>query len=85
MEEISKVPGWLRGRRYKLVDGADLVERRLGPPIEGWNHLVIHDWERGDYRDLPEFIAAIQTPWSEKIMGSVKGVVLRQFELHKNF
>lgn len=83
MDDISKVPGWLRGRRFKLVDGIDLVDRK-GPPIEGWNYLVMHDWESGGYKETKEFIAALQTPWSQKVIGSVKGV-MRQFELYRNF
>ncbi|KAF9450666.1 hypothetical protein P691DRAFT_797920 [Macrolepiota fuliginosa MF-IS2] len=83
--DISKTPGWLRARRYKLIDGANRVERGLAPPIEGWNYLTMHDFERGDYRKLPEFIAALETPWSKKTLETLKGVVLREFELHKNF
>jgi hypothetical protein len=82
--EISKVPGWLRGRRYKIVDGADLVERK-GPQISGWNYLVMHDWDNGDYKEAREFITAIETKWSQKIIGSVKGVQMRHFELYKDF
>lgn len=84
MGDISRVPGWLRGRRYKLVDGVDLVEGK-GPEIPGWNYLVTHDWEDGNYTQTQEFIAALQTPWSKKIISGVKGASLRRFELHKNF
>jgi hypothetical protein len=82
--EISKVPGWLRGRRYKLVDGVELAEGK-GPQISGWNYLVMHEWDSGDYTQAREFITASETKWSQKIIGSAKGIQMRQFELHKDF
>jgi hypothetical protein len=82
--DISNVPGWLRGRRYKLVDAVDLVERK-GPEASGWNYLVMHDWDNANYKDAAEFISATQTKWSQKIITSVNGLQMRHFELHKNF
>lgn len=84
MNDISNTPGWLRGRRYKLLEAADLVERK-GPPFEGWNYIAIHDYEKSGYTESTEFISALQTPWTKRVMSYAKGAVLRQFELYRNF
>ncbi|KAF9447371.1 hypothetical protein P691DRAFT_706926 [Macrolepiota fuliginosa MF-IS2] len=82
MGDISKTPGWLRGRRYKLVSGTDLVERKLGPPIEGWNYLMLHDYDKRGYRSPLE---SPTTPLAKKVIGALKGIATREFELHRSF
>jgi hypothetical protein len=84
MEKIGKVPGWLRGRRYKLVDGLDLGGGK-GPSLDGWDYLVMHEWENDDYGEAQEFTSSIQTPWAARVFKEVKGFSLRKFELYKNF
>jgi hypothetical protein len=81
--EIAKGPGWLRARRYRLTEGVDLSGR--GPPIEGWDYLVMHEWEKAGCTETQEFATAIQTPWATKILGGANAFSLRQFELYKNF
>jgi hypothetical protein len=85
---LSKVPGWLRGRRYKLVES---VYRGINTKQTGKDktpnadYLAIHELERDGFMDLPEFKAATQTPWREKVMKTVIGRELRVFEKYKVF
>lgn len=81
--EIAKVPGWLRARRYRLVDGVDLAGK--GPPMEGFEYMVLHEWDRDGYVEAPEFVAAGKTPWSAKVIGGANACIFRKFVLHKNF
>lgn len=83
---LSKTPGWLRSRRYKLVDHAELSgkggDRALKPPM---TYLAVHDWDRGDFREAPEFKTATSTPWVEEIVKNVVDRERRLFTIHKAF
>ncbi|KXN85717.1 hypothetical protein AN958_10900 [Leucoagaricus sp. SymC.cos] len=81
--DIAKVPGWLRARRYKLVDGTDIAGK--GPSMEGFDYLVLHEWDRDGYLKAPEFIEACKTPWSVKVIGGANACIFREFILYKNF
>jgi len=84
---LSKIPGWLCGRRYKLVEsvsrGVKLEpEEDVKPQAE---YLAIHELEMHGFMGLPEFNAAIQTPWRERVMKTVTYTELRLFERYKVF
>lgn len=87
MVMLSKIPGWLCGRRYKLVES---VSRGIKvEPAEDEKpqaeYLAIHELEITGFMGLPEFNAAIQTPWRELVMKTVTYSQLRLFERHKVF
>lgn len=56
---LSKVPGWLRTRRY--VTGAQ--EKKVGPT----EYLALHEYLPENGLDGPEFKAATSTPWNAVI------------------
>ena len=85
---LSKVPGWLRTRRFILVDrsvtgtlpGATEPDR---PPPK---FLALHDYASPDGpRDSPEFRAAISTPWRIKVHAYKTGDERRTFKVYKTF
>jgi hypothetical protein len=84
---LSKVPGWLRGRRYKFLSQTELAGKAtqsnaaVPPP-----YVAIHEFDRPDFMALPEYQSALNTPWRNRVMSEI---VLRRevrvFELHRNF
>ena len=78
---LAKVPAFLRVRRYKLVDSAQLAGPVPEAPVH--NYLTLYDTDRDDYNEQPAFKEAIETPWTVKILGAVESFELRRFGLHK--
>ncbi len=78
---LSKVTGFVRVRRYKLVDSAQLAGPALEEPAP--NYLTLYDTDRDDYHEQEAFKDAVKTPWTVKILGAVEAFVLRRFALHK--
>ena len=85
---LSKVPGWLRGRRYKCLSqnerGGKADKSNAVPAI---SYLAIHDFDRNDFGELKEYKTAVSTSWRGRIMTEI---VLRReirhvFELYKDF
>lgn len=62
IEMLSKVPGWLRTRRYvtSSVDSRSAVE-----------YLALHEYSPENGIGGPEFKAAISTEWAEEVMTKV--------------
>ncbi|SMR45563.1 unnamed protein product [Zymoseptoria tritici ST99CH_3D1] len=78
---VSKVPGWLRTRRFRLVVGG-----LNGLPAEGEVEcLAVHDFSHLDAIDGPEMKAAMSTAWREKVMAKVHSKELRKWEHHLTF
>jgi pimeloyl-ACP methyl ester carboxylesterase len=74
---LSKVPGWLRTRRYVTspIQGADYVE-----------YLALHEYAPKNGLGGEEFQAATSTPWAKEIMTSVvKEKIRRVYELYYTF
>ncbi|TKA83563.1 hypothetical protein B0A55_00509 [Friedmanniomyces simplex] len=64
---LSKVPGWLRTRRFKLKVGG-----LMGMPEQGQvEYLAVHDYEKQNGLGGPEHEAARSTPWRNSIMQKV--------------
>ncbi|KXN91494.1 hypothetical protein AN958_00756, partial [Leucoagaricus sp. SymC.cos] len=80
--DVATVPMWLRTRRYRMVDGADIVGK--GPSLEGFDYLVLHEWNQDGYLETPEFIRLSNTAWTLKIVGNARGLMARPFVLHKH-
>jgi pimeloyl-ACP methyl ester carboxylesterase len=62
IEMLSKVPGWLRTRRYvtSSVDSRSAVE-----------YLALHEYSPNNGLNGPEFKAATTTEWASKVMSTV--------------
>lgn len=84
---LSRIPGWLCGKRYKLVEsvsrGVKIEPSEDGMPYA--EYLAIHELESRGFMGLPEFNAAIQTPWRERVMKTVSYRELRLFERRQVF
>ena len=70
---LLAVPGWRRSRRYVLASG------------DGPKYLSLHEIDSHASFDLPEYKAAISTPWRNRIVESAIGREKRVFDLHKSF
>lgn len=82
MPDLSKVPGWYRGRRYKLISGVELAKQVNEKPLH--NYLAIHEWSHDTYMDTPEFAATLTTPWSTRMLKEVTEVYARRFVIYKD-
>jgi hypothetical protein len=70
---LLAVPGWRRIRRYRLAAGT-------AP-----EYLALHDVASTAVFDDPAYLAAVSTPWRNRIMESSTGVERRVFRLYKAF
>ncbi|KAH0579234.1 hypothetical protein H2248_003385 [Termitomyces sp. 'cryptogamus'] len=70
---LSRIPGWLCGRWYKLLESVSRgVKIEPSEDEELFNdYLAIHELESQGFMGLPEFNAAIKTPWRERVLKSV--------------
>ncbi|KAG6840386.1 hypothetical protein C0991_007047 [Blastosporella zonata] len=82
---LSKVAGWLCGKRYRLVESVSRgVKIEPAEDEKPYNdYLAIHELESHGFMGLPEFNAAIKTPWRERVMKSVTFSELRLYERYK--
>ncbi|KAF8665086.1 hypothetical protein AX16_000554 [Volvariella volvacea WC 439] len=91
VESVAKVPGWVRGRRYELVDSVDLGQNTVGPERVGGKKespvpvkfLSIHEFDQPGYAESEEMKAV--TVRAEKLRGFVKDYEVRSFELYRDF
>ncbi|KAI7213677.1 alpha/beta hydrolase [Hortaea werneckii] len=78
---LSKIPGWLRTRRFEMVVGG----LKGMPPTGQVECLAIHDYAEQNGIDGPEHKAAQDTPWRAKIMEKVSDKERRQWKHHLRF
>ncbi|KAJ7091341.1 hypothetical protein B0H15DRAFT_229218 [Mycena belliarum] len=82
MDLLSKVPGWKRGRRYRLVD----FDQRGGlseAPV--CKHLTLHEFDNKDFMATPEFKRATSTEWQARVLAKFVRKEVRLFELYRDF
>ncbi|KAJ3576655.1 hypothetical protein NP233_g297 [Leucocoprinus birnbaumii] len=79
MGDVARVPGFIRGRRYKLHASDSL---RPGPGPFAYNHVIVFEWEDDKYWDY--IINAKSSPRTEKMIKDSEGVETRRFELVQN-
>lgn len=81
MPMLLRMPGWMRGRRYKLQERyrAILGEYQLedNPNTE---YTMIHELEVEGLAELPSYWEIVRTPWRDRVMGSTVKRELRLFE-----
>ncbi|KZV74891.1 hypothetical protein PENSPDRAFT_662118 [Peniophora sp. CONT] len=83
---LSRIPGWLRSRRFVLVEGSVFgtdtgVHKRTSPPAK---YLAIHEYETSDAsgkKETQEHKNAMGTEWMAKIEKTVIAKSKREFEL----
>ena len=78
---ISKAPGWIRTRRFKmLVGGINGM-----PPAGQVEHLAVHDFKQPPDLKGAEFAAAMSTPWRNQIASKIHWRDLRTWSHHLTF
>ncbi|KAJ3813608.1 hypothetical protein EV368DRAFT_82663 [Lentinula lateritia] len=80
---ISKIPGWLRSRRYILSNSA--IRGSIDAEVTVCKYLVIHDFSDGGYMDTSEMKAAASTPWVNEVLKSIVRREARHFTLLKEY
>ncbi|MCJ1247897.1 hypothetical protein MMC30_005112 [Trapelia coarctata] len=79
VEMLSKVPGWLRTRRFVTSSIEDKLDEQL-------EYLALHEYAPDNGLGGPEFKAAISTPWNEVIWSKVVSEKRRRtWELYYTF
>nr|POF26262.1 3-oxoadipate enol-lactonase 1 [Quercus suber] len=81
VEMVSKVPGWLRTRRFKMVVGG----LKGMPPYGQVECLAVHDFEAKNGLEGPKHRAAQDTPWVVEIMKKVLSKERRVWAHHLQF
>ncbi|KAG6857058.1 hypothetical protein H0H87_010023 [Tephrocybe sp. NHM501043] len=83
---MSKVPGFIRARRFKLVSSIELAGKAdPASPAVAFPYVTLYDWESAAYVNEPAFKEAISTPWTVNVFSEVADSELRLFGLHKRF
>ncbi|KAK2784522.1 hypothetical protein FQN52_008943 [Onygenales sp. PD_12] len=75
---LSKVPGWLRTRRFVTSSIDD--NNKAGGGIE---YLSLHEYSTREAPNSPEIAAANSTPWREKVMANI--VASRTRRVYEHF
>jgi hypothetical protein len=82
---LSKVPGFLRARRFKLVDHVELGgkadKNSIKPPAK---YLTLYDFDRNTFFDTQEMKDVASSPWAQR-MQVLLNAESRLFALHKGF
>lgn len=65
---LSKVPGFLRARRFRLVNHAELSTNvdwdSIKPPAK---YITLYDWDRDTFIETQEFKNVMLTQWAQRI------------------
>lgn len=78
---LSKIPGWLRTRRFRMLVGG-----MKGMPPQGQVEcLAIHDFEEQNGLNGPEHQAATNTPWRNETIEKVVSREKREWAHHLTF
>ncbi|KAG6853300.1 hypothetical protein C0991_005355 [Blastosporella zonata] len=84
---MSKVPGFIRARRYKLVSSVELAGKAdPASPAVAFPYVTLYEWESAAYADEPAFKEAVSTRWSVKLLNDQDiPSEMRLFGLYKSF
>ncbi|KAG6886142.1 hypothetical protein C0992_004601 [Termitomyces sp. T32_za158] len=83
---LSKVPGFIRSRRYKLVSDVELAGKAdPTSPIISFPKLTLYDLENASFLNEPAYREAISMPWALKMMPQAATSEIRSFSLYKGF
>ncbi|KAJ7472048.1 hypothetical protein FB451DRAFT_1251762 [Mycena latifolia] len=79
---VSQIPGWKRGRRYKLVGYQNIPGQFMADqPVS--KYLAIHELDNNDFEQSAEIKHARGTEWARRVMQNAIRREVRAFELHK--
>ncbi|TKA31767.1 hypothetical protein B0A50_01845 [Salinomyces thailandicus] len=78
---LSKIPGWLRTRRFEMVVGG----LKGMPPSGQIECLAVHDFAAQNGLNGPEHQAAQSTPWRTSVMNKIVSKDRRQWTHHLRF
>lgn len=81
---LSKCRGYIRTRRYQLVDTTilDEFERRSADPVRPGSWLALHEFE-GEHFDMGAISATDETEWTSKVLQGVAGVEAGFYRLRR--
>ena len=84
---FSKVPGWVRTRRFVFEEGAASGTDESLRPTGGrpQRFVALHEWERKEAVGSEEHKAAVSTPWTVKFKGIATRFEPRLFKLWKSW
>lgn len=80
-EMISRVPGWLRTRRFRMVVGG----LQGMPPAGQVECLVVHDFGAKNGLDGAEYKAAFDTPWRKQVVDKTVSHETRRWKHYLTF
>lgn len=80
MGDVAKIPGFIRGRRYKLLEANSTL---LEPEPFPFNHLIVFEWQDDKYWDY--IIQAEHSPRTTKMIAESGGLITRRFGLCRDF
>ena len=75
MAMIARIPGWKRGRRYKLLQ----TQPQGATPVA--TYLALHELDNGNFEQTAEIEQARGTEWSKRVFKRVIRREVRAFEL----
>ncbi|KAJ7712990.1 hypothetical protein B0H16DRAFT_1623121 [Mycena metata] len=76
MAMVARIPGWKRGRRYRLVDAQQIVNgQELAPTKLPPKYLAIHELDNGNFEQSAEMGEARGTEWAQRV---IKGAIRRE-------
>lgn len=81
---ISKIPGWIHSRRYKLDSAVELIANADKNDPPSGTYLNIHFSDRPWDTALPEVKTATGTPRALEMLKKTTSRDLRQFVLYKD-
>ncbi|KAF9456042.1 hypothetical protein BDZ94DRAFT_1230236 [Collybia nuda] len=86
LDMLSKVPGFQRARRFKLISHVELAGK-VNPLLAKTptSYLTVYEWDSDSYKDTPEFASALATPWSVQVFAKVTELDMGLFKIHKSF
>ncbi|KAJ7180642.1 hypothetical protein C8R46DRAFT_588843 [Mycena filopes] len=79
MDLLAKTPGWIQGRRYKLI-GQEQTGTLADKPQA--KYLAIHEFEENNFGQSPEFKHATSTEWRERVMAKIVRREARVLQLY---
>jgi len=81
VDMLSKIPGWLRSRRFQMVVGG-----LKGVPPQGQVEcLAVHDFKSENGIGGPEHQAARDTPWRSRVFEKIVSTERRQWAHYLTF
>jgi hypothetical protein len=78
IEMLSQVHGWVRSRRYELVEQSGTPEK---PP----KYLALHEYEDETGLKSSQWNAAVSTPWRNRVIDKVVARERRIFKVWRTF